>query len=362
MADFAEILDQCVTDIQQGRATLASCQAQYPQYAEQLAALLSIADQLAAGPAVSLSIDQRQAIQAQLLKRAAERQGEQLRRRRPQPARPVWRRWLPAAAAFMVILSLAGWGVTSASAASLPGDTLYPIKRLSEQAAVALTPTAGLPDLHVTIAQRRLDEYAGLSARGEFQPTLLVEAAAELGTALSQVESSGAVEYQAAMEQVAVLAETQLQTLSDRVAGLPVDQQQAVQSARTLLATSRTRLADLTKTRPAATPPDQLTPTSTGTPVPNTPTRTATVTPPPTATASATLLPTLASTVLPTEPITTTLGLVSTPEPTVTPPGQVNTPKPKVTPPGQVNTPKPKDPPPGQEKPPKPKDPPPKNK
>lgn len=351
MVDFAEILDRCVADIQQGRATLASCQAQYPQQAEQLAALLSIAAQLPALPSTSLSIEQRQAIQAQLLKRAAERQDERLRRRSPQPAQPMWRRWLPAAVAVMVIVSLAGWGVTSASAVSLPGDALYPIKRLSEQVAIALAPVEGQPDLHATLAQRRLDEYASLSARGQFEPTLIVEAATEIGTALSQIESSGAVEYQAVMAQVALQAETQLQALSDRVAGLSFDQQQAVQSARTLFTASRTRMAELMKTRPAATPPGRgSTPTVTATATLNTPTGTATVTLQPTATATATLPPTTVSTVSPTGPKITPPGLVNTPKPRVTPPGLVKTPKPKNTPPGHENTPRPKDPPPPKSK------------
>jgi hypothetical protein len=348
MVDFVEILDRCVADIQQGRATLASCQTQYPQYAEQLAVLLPIADQLTAMPAASLSMKKRRAIQAQLLKQAAERRGERLPRRRPQPARPVWRRWLPAAAALMVILGLAGWGVTSASVASLPGDALYPIKQLSEQVVVALTPVEGQPDLHVTLAQRRLDEYAGLAARGQFEPTLIVEAATEIGTALSQIESSGATPP-ASVEQVALLAETQLQALSERVAGLSVDQQQEVQSARTLFAANRARMAELTKTRLDATPSGQLTPTATGTMSPNTPTSTAAGTPQLTGTNSATFLPATASTALPAGSVITSTGRVNTPKPKVTPPGQVKTAKPD-SPPGQD---KPSKDPPGQDKPPK---------
>jgi hypothetical protein len=347
MVDFAEILDRCVADIQQGRATLASCQAQYPQYAGQLAALLPIADQLTAMPSASLSIEKRRDIQAQLLKRTAERQGERLRRRKPQPAQPVWRRLLSVAVVLMAILGLAGWGVTSASVASLPGDTLYPIKRFSERVTVALTPATGQPDLHVTIAQRRLDEYAGLAARGRFEPPLIVEAATEIGTALSQVESSNTAVPQASVEQVALLAETQLQALSERVAGLSVDQQQEVQSARTMFAASRTRMAELLKTHPVATPSGQLTPTATGTVSPNTPTGTVAGTPQSTGTDTA-------STVLPTGSVITPTSLVNTPKPKVTPPGLANTPKPKVTPPGQVKTAKPKDPPPAQEKPAKP--------
>ncbi len=348
MTDFAEILDQCVADIQQGRATLASCQVQHPQYAAQLATLLSIAVRLPALPATALPADRREAIQARLLKRAAEQQSERLPRRESQPARLAWRRLLPAVFAVMAILSLAGWGVTSASAASLPGELLYPIKRLSEQVAITLAPVEGQPDLHVTLAQRRLAEYESLSARGEFEPTLIVEAAIEIDTALSQVEGADVATSQVSVEQVALQAETQLQALSDRVAALSVDQQAEVQSARTLFAASRARMAKIMKTHPVATPPGQgdpgrSTPTATGT-ASLTPTGTATATPLPTATATVTAVPTIDSPVSPTPPAKTPPGLVNTPPGLVktpnTPPGLVKTPN---TPPGLVDkTPKPK--------------------
>jgi hypothetical protein len=354
MTDFAEILDRCVADVQQGQATLASCLAQYPQYADQLATLLPIAEQLPAMPAASLSTEKRQSIQAQLLKRVTERQAERPGRVIAKPALLVWRRLLPAVFAVMVILSLAGWGVTSASAASVPGDALYPVKRLSEQVAVALAPAEGRPDLHVTLARRRLAEYESLSARGEIEPTLIVEAAIEIDTALSQVESADVATPQVSVEQVALQAETQLQTLANRVAALPVDQQAEVQSARTLFAASRARMAEIMKTHPAATPPGRgdpgrWTPTATGTAslTPTgtatlTPTGTATLTPQPTATVTA--VPTIDSPVSPTPPAKTPPGLVKTPPGLAktpnTPPGLVNTPN---TPPGLVDkTPKPK--------------------
>ena len=200
--------------------------------------------------------------------------------------------------------------------------------------------------MHVAIAQRRLDEYASLSAHDELEPTLIVEAAAEIGTALDQVESSGVAESQASVEQVTALAETQLQTLSDRVAELSVDQQQEFHSARTMFAANQARMAALMKAHPVASPPGQ------GTPGKPSPTATATASlVPPTSTATATVQPT----VTPTE--TELPEVTATPsDPKITPPGLVNTPKPKITPPGLENTPKPKTTPPGLVKtPPKPK-------
>ncbi len=344
MADFTEILDLCVTDIRAGRTTLDACQARYPQYAEQLSAMLSVAAQLPTLPAASLSAEKRQAIQAQLLKQVAARQSVPVSARRAVPVKPIWRRWLPVMAALVLILSLAGWGVTSASATSLPGEVLYPIKRLSEQVAVALTPAVDLPNLHTVIAQRRLTEYADLSARGELQPALLVEAVAELDTVLSQVEISG-TPPQAAVEQVSRQVEEQLQAVSERVANLSIEQRQSVQLAHTRITATRERMAELMRTHPPAMPPGgpgSVTATATGT-------STTTTTPTPTQTGTATTTPEPTASPLPTitpnNPAVTPPGLVNTPKPKITPPGLVNTPKPKTTPPGQENTPKPKDPP-----------------
>lgn len=335
MTDFAEILDRCIADIRQGRTTLAACQARYPQYAEQLAALLPVAAQLPELPASALSADKREAIRAQLLKQAADRQAQPRPQRKPQAVRPMWWRLLPAAVALLVIVSL-GWGATSASAASLPGDLLYPIKRLSEQAAIILTSPASQPDLHLALAQRRLDEFTGLSARGEVQPALLAEAEAEINVALGQNEHSAEPGLPERVEQVAQQAEGQLQILSERTASLSVEQQQTIQAAQGLVAVNRARIAELKSQpgghgRPIATPQP--------------PTSTATSTPLPTFTA--TLSPTLELTIEPTKPGVTPPGLVKTPKPDNTPPGLVKTPKPDNTPPGLERTPKPsKEPPP----------------
>ncbi len=337
MTDFAEVLDQCIADIRQGRTTLAACQTRYPQHAEQLAALLSIAAQLPELPATALPADKRQAIRAQLLQQAANRQARPQPARKPQTARPVWRRLLPVAVALLVIVSL-GWGATSVSAASLPGDLLYPVKRLSEQAAIVLTSPAGQPELHLTLAQRRLDEYSGLSVRGEIQPALLAEAVAEISLVLSQDEQVAVPGLPERVEQVAGQAEGQLQILAERTASLSAEQQQTIRAAQGLVAANRARITEL-KSQPGG----RGQPTITSQP----PTATSTSTSTPLPTFTATLVPTQEPTDESTKPGVTPPGLVKTPKPDNTPPGLEKTPKPATTPPGLDKTPKPsKEPPP----------------
>jgi hypothetical protein len=85
----------------------------------------------------------------------------------PPAARFVPRRRLAIATACVVTMLGLG-GMTSASASSLPGDALYPVKRATEQ--VQLTFTRGLADrgaFQLELAERRLDEARELSARGQ---------------------------------------------------------------------------------------------------------------------------------------------------------------------------------------------------
>lgn len=82
---------------------------------------------------------------------------------------PFWQRLLkpiPALAslALVLALTLGSMGVVGASAASLPGDTLYPVKRGWEQARLALTlnPAADAA-LLASFAQERVEEIEALA-------------------------------------------------------------------------------------------------------------------------------------------------------------------------------------------------------
>ena len=48
--DFDVILDQCLTDLANGQATIESCLMRYPHHAGQLGPLLTVAEQVRAVP------------------------------------------------------------------------------------------------------------------------------------------------------------------------------------------------------------------------------------------------------------------------------------------------------------------------
>jgi hypothetical protein len=78
------------------------------------------------------------------------------------------------AAGFVVAMLVAGLVAVPASADSLPGDALYPVKRQVEavQVAIAFAPEARA-EIHLNQAQTRLDEWQQLSNRNEYERQLL---------------------------------------------------------------------------------------------------------------------------------------------------------------------------------------------
>ncbi|MGH3485995.1 MAG: DUF5667 domain-containing protein [Nocardioidaceae bacterium] len=86
------------------------------------------------------------------------------RRRAPAPLR-LRRRLAAAATAFVVVGG--SFGLVAASAQSMPGDMLYPVKRATERAELILRDGAGEGRALLDHAATRLDEVEALAAGGE---------------------------------------------------------------------------------------------------------------------------------------------------------------------------------------------------
>jgi uncharacterized protein DUF5667 len=94
------------------------------------------------------------------------RSARQQRSLRPSVADRV-RWWAARFAAGLGALTIAGAAAASASASALPGDALYPVKRVTEVAALQLAPTdAARQDLLLHQADTRLDETTQLLREG----------------------------------------------------------------------------------------------------------------------------------------------------------------------------------------------------
>jgi len=164
-----DILANCIDEIQAGKCTLEDCLARYPHLGDELRPLLKIA----------LGIQAEEVTPSpEFIQRARKRLLEVMQ---PSVA-PTERRgmdifgWLKPLAlarrpiiAVIIVALLAGGGTTAyAAQGSLPDDTLYPVKMVTEKARLVLTPSdAGKAGLHIAFAGRRVQEMAEMGRRGE---------------------------------------------------------------------------------------------------------------------------------------------------------------------------------------------------
>jgi hypothetical protein len=186
-----EVLQTCLQEVEEGRKTPAECAAAFPHLPDLEAQLLA-ASELRTWSALSLRPAASRRIKARLQ--------EQWRalQRPPRVVTPVRRpssvlRWATVLGLVVTLLA-ASVGTAAASSRSLPGDALYPVKRTTEAIQLILTPASERASLHVTLAQRRLDEIVALTESGRLAPELLNDLAsrlaAETEAALAEVENA----------------------------------------------------------------------------------------------------------------------------------------------------------------------------
>jgi hypothetical protein len=294
-----------------------------------------------------LSLEKRRAIEQQLLTRAIHAT-PQLVELKPQRRHSLARRFT-LSLAIVLVLVLGVAGTVTSSAASLPGETLYPVKRLAEQVSLSFASNFDQATLHVEYAQRRIDEFDVLSIRDDIRPELVTEASQDIAAAMQAAAMLPDERRHMILEAVIRIADAHLSAsanIATKVA--PTVRSALIGSATVMSAARQHAFVLLNKISPPIEGIDAtatLTDTPTGAVASSTPRG-----------VSATSAPTDTpphNDVLPV--VTPTEEPVHRPNPPNTPPGQVKTPKAPNTPPGQVRTPKPKNTPPGQVKTPKPK-------
>ncbi len=219
-----EALAYCLTEIESGRKTAAECAALFPDVPG-LEAQLRAAGTLRAWQAPTIRPEVSRRLEARV------RQGaHSLRRKSGYLALPL--RW---AIVFTLLAFLfVGAGTVAASADSLPGEVLYPVKRAGESAQLFFASPADRAALHTAFAQHRLNEIAALAGRGsmdaETLAALTTEVAAETGAALAEVKNAPAANQtellntiiletdrqQAVLQQIKETASPQLQAQLDQ--------------------------------------------------------------------------------------------------------------------------------------------------
>jgi len=274
--DFERMLDYFMTEIHAGRLTADGCLAMYPQLTGELRLSLAVAGSLAAARQAAVRPAARDALEERLRARMAERPA---RRRARRPA------WLPIAAATLLAIVVLGVGVATASASSLPGDLLYPVKRWGESVLLQLATGPGRVGALLDSAQRRLEEFEALSDRGVVDVMLLEEFAAHAQDATAASEALRDDQRAEALHRVVALVTLGQQTALDTADEAGADLSGAADALSGLRASAWRKL--LSSPAPESTrtqtphPTRRSTRTATSTPTSSrTPRRTATPGPP----------------------------------------------------------------------------------
>jgi hypothetical protein len=172
------VLDRCVQQMQQGKATLDDCLARYPAHRAALAELLPLVVDLRQAPQVTLSPASVREGRRQLLEQIQPRPRPRWSLRSALPlgwrqggqplfaARRLSMAWILVIAT--VVSLMAGGGVVYAADAAVPGDFLYGLDRAVEEVQVGLArdPEAAFR-LQLRFAEERLEEAGQLYAAGD---------------------------------------------------------------------------------------------------------------------------------------------------------------------------------------------------
>jgi hypothetical protein len=182
---FEEILTDCLASLDAG-ATIDECLAQHPDHAEQLQPLLQIAAGLHSRPAPRLSSSAFDRGRDALWAEAWRQRANASRRPTPAPTSQPARHWrfnprrmrrrppsvfsafhLVTGALVIALLLLSASTLVRNTGNSLPGDTLYTLKRSGETVEGLLMTAAGERAIwHMRQAERRFNESLTLEERG----------------------------------------------------------------------------------------------------------------------------------------------------------------------------------------------------
>jgi hypothetical protein len=163
-----EILDECLSQIQSGVASVSDCLKAHPEHEEFLEAHLTFAlqtrDLLAPPqPSEEFAVQTKIRLMNQIRAKQAKSQETRTKRtgRRLWVQRPAFA-YITVLIAFVLLAS--GVGVANASASALPGDLLYNVKLGIEETRLALSqdPSSDA-ELLVHFADTRLDEVLALT-------------------------------------------------------------------------------------------------------------------------------------------------------------------------------------------------------
>ncbi len=167
---LADILAECLDSIEQGRRTPEECLALYPDFHEEIQPLLGTVQRLAGHSAYTARPGFQQASRQRLLLRI---------RSAPRQSRQPVQTWLPSLLTFkktaLTVVALLAFFISmlgsstvyAAASQSVPGDTLYPMKRSLESMRLFLADDQEDVRLATEFLSDRVEEISRLHARNQ---------------------------------------------------------------------------------------------------------------------------------------------------------------------------------------------------
>jgi hypothetical protein len=228
--DLDSILEECLSQIEEGRARPERFLFEYPDLADELRPLLQAAVEMWSVPQPALAPEARDRIEAQMLDAAAAN-------RRLRPAR-TWRlaipghwRWALVGLSAAIVLIFLFTVLVNAAAGVLPDSPLYPLKTATEQTWLFLAPASDEPAVHMQLAERRLAEFEALASQGTYEPALLDAMIEEAEAALAEAEGLPSSVALPVLEEVKGLSERQRLALERFQASAPDPMQNRLTTA-----------------------------------------------------------------------------------------------------------------------------------
>ena len=163
--DISDVLDECLDRMANGES-IESCAGRYPERRAELVPLLKTAA-MTVNAATAVSYDP--AAKQRGLRRLMEAAD---RKSAARSGAFSWLRWKPALAVGLsaaVLMTATAWGTTMASSESVPGDTLYWVKRTKESISLMIPQSdMSRAEKHVGLAVERGEEMGKLVIRGRY--------------------------------------------------------------------------------------------------------------------------------------------------------------------------------------------------
>ncbi|MFC2016948.1 DUF5667 domain-containing protein [Chloroflexota bacterium] len=178
--EFNNILDECLERLLTRGETVEQCLRDYPQQAAELEPLLRTVLATKGASVIQPHPEFRAKARDQF--HSALQEIEQKKRLPFFGWQPRW----AMAVAIVLALLLAGGGTVAAASNSMPDNPLYPVKLATEQAQLALTPSAlGKAELYAKLADKRVAEIIYVANKGK--PEQMEKVTQRLNSCLARV-------------------------------------------------------------------------------------------------------------------------------------------------------------------------------